>query len=662
MNRRKFIKISFILGFSFLVFGHQLSTQSLLTWLESTFEEFSDSYLEDVVITNSNGGEVFITYPIVKTKNDSMDLTVKRFVDYDGSGNYVKSWFENDNVYVQKYSSDGTELSTQIQVSNGNGYEGSVGQSHVAMMHDGPFIVVWVDGLHNDDNYDMYGQVFSKENNKVGTNFKINEDRNIRIDCPIAFANDIDEHFGILFTKNFTKDSSKIYLKKINKNGEEIGESTPINEYYFKFQNLFSVKYEYVHAVDVDKEGNIVVAWEAAHDDYPELMNIYTRSFDNNYQPISEIIMVNDDAHMTRLQPDVCFDENSNFLVVWADERERESRSDPRELNIYGQVYELNGIAIRKNFRVNEPVNLEDREPDIDFFNGAFSVSWNSWNESIRIDETYVNHWQYNPKISGTMISSIFNSGPGGSDYLYLSWDEYLAQNTSIYFKIRSANSLVGIDNEDWYGISDTSNYYTNSSGEIINPIHNGDRFIQYKAFFHSSTPAVTPVLNSVSISYTTLDTIPPSVPINLSAQAGHSSVILTWEANSEVDLSNYKIYRTTQSGSYESPWIKEVSGNLTGFTDSSVVSGGTYYYKISAVDSSYNESELSDEIISKPFGIQIFVSPTGSDGGDGSIMDPYQKISDAIEISLYGDEVMVLPGIYSESIVMKKAFKFVFE
>jgi len=384
-------------------------------------------------------------------------------------------------------------------------------------------------------------------------------------------------------------------------------------------------------------------------------MNIYTRSFDNNYQPISEIIMVNDDAHMTRHQPDVCFDDSSNYFVVWADERERESRSDPRELNIYGQVYELNGIAIRKNFRVNEPVNLEDREPDIDFFNGAFSVSWKSWNEAIRIDETYVNHWQYNPKISGTMISSIFNSGPGGSDYLYLSWDEYLAQNTSIYFKIRSANSLVGIDNEDWYGISDTSNYYTNSSGEIINPIHNGDRFIQYKAFFHSSTPAVTPVLNSVSISYTTLDTIPPSVPINLSAQAGHSSVILTWEANSEVDLSNYKIYRTTQSGSYESPWIKEVSSNLTSFIDSSVVSGGTYYYKISAVDSSYNESELSDEIISKPFGIQIFVSPTGSDGGDGSIMDPYQKISDAIEISLYGDEVMVLPGIYSESIVMKK-------
>jgi len=166
-----------------------------MTWIESTFEEFSDSYLEDVVITNSNGGEVFITYPIVKTKNDSMDLTVKRFVDYDGSGNYVKSWFENDNVYVQKYSSDVTELSTQIQVSNGNGYEGSVGQSHVAMMHDGPFIVVWVDGQHNDDNYDMYGQVFSKENNKVGTNFKINEDGNIRIDCPIAFANDIDEHF-----------------------------------------------------------------------------------------------------------------------------------------------------------------------------------------------------------------------------------------------------------------------------------------------------------------------------------------------------------------------------------------------------------------------------------------------------------------------------------
>ena len=103
-----------------------------------------------------------------------------------------------------------------------------------------------------------------------------------------------------------------------------------------------------------------------------------------------------------------------------------------------------------------------------------------------------------------------------------------------IKFKIRTAKSISELNSSYWYGPEDTSDYYTDTSK--INSIHNGDRYVQYKAFFNSQDGS-TSILRSVSIEYISFDTIPPSTPNNFAAQVSHSSIILNWESNKENDL-----------------------------------------------------------------------------------------------------------------------------
>lgn len=97
-----------------------------------------------------------------------------------------------------------------------------------------------------------------------------------------------------------------------------------------------------------------------------------------------------------------------------------------------------------------------------------------------------------------------------------------------------------------------------------------------------------------------TIDTAPPAVPSGTSAwgQIGHSNAIhLSWDANvTDADLAGYVLYRA------ESPnaGYRMVAGDLVNgnsYTDTNVMPGGTYYYRVSARDASGNESGFSQTI-----------------------------------------------------------------
>ena len=73
-------------------------------------------------------------------------------------------------------------------------------------------------------------------------------------------------------------------------------------------------------------------------------------------------------------------------------------------------------------------------------------------------------------------------------------------------------------------------------------------------------------------------------------------SVALTWTASTST-VTGYNTYSGTTSGG---PYMKmtTVSNATTGYTDSTVQSGKTYYYVVTAVDSSNTESVYSGQII----------------------------------------------------------------
>lgn len=100
---------------------------------------------------------------------------------------------------------------------------------------------------------------------------------------------------------------------------------------------------------------------------------------------------------------------------------------------------------------------------------------------------------------------------------------------------------------------------------------------------------------DSEESSATPKDLTPPDEPTGLTVVAGVGRVFLTWNENKERDLAGYHVYRSTRSGQdYERLTDKLLA--RTTYSDETVKSGVTYYYVITAVDRSGNESARSQE------------------------------------------------------------------
>jgi hypothetical protein len=130
-------------------------------------------------------------------------------------------------------------------------------------------------------------------------------------------------------------------------------------------------------------------------------------------------------------------------------------------------------------------------------------------------------------------------------------------------------------------------------------------RVIQLQAASRTLSVAGTP---SASVPIVTRDTFPPGAPVGLAAvpvsasmNHGTPEVDLSWSANTEPDLAQYRIYR--QDVTLHEPMQRIAPANRVGpivapaFRDLHVLPGHTYAYSVSAVDATDNESSHSQSI-----------------------------------------------------------------
>ena len=89
-------------------------------------------------------------------------------------------------------------------------------------------------------------------------------------------------------------------------------------------------------------------------------------------------------------------------------------------------------------------------------------------------------------------------------------------------------------------------------------------------------------------------DTTPPAAPVELAASVlSDSEIVLTWDANQEPDTAKYGVYRSTvEGGGYQ--FVGETQDLV--FVDTGLAGSTTYYYVITATDTSGNESLYSEE------------------------------------------------------------------
>ncbi len=108
-----------------------------------------------------------------------------------------------------------------------------------------------------------------------------------------------------------------------------------------------------------------------------------------------------------------------------------------------------------------------------------------------------------------------------------------------------------------------------------------------------------------------------PQTPQNFRVSSQRDHVVLSWQANSELDLAGYNIYRSKEH-SYTETELYASSHPDTIFIDYALQDMKYYYYSVTAIDEAGNESPPTEEIKTRLFSLNrgillVNATPEGS-------------------------------------------------
>ena len=215
---------------------------------------------------------------------------------------------------------------------------------------------------------------------------------------------------------------------------------------------------------------------------------------------------------------------------------------------------------------------------------------------------------------NGWMASSRFDAGGLGAGCSTWIQVEFLDANSNLIalYKSPAFSASVGLNNWFFYSVTNAC--------DLSSPVSTGDPYFTTYAVTGSVTQLAAPprtaalryryaylavATNEVGSAYlddAVLNQIngPIAPPTGLVILPGDQSIILHWNPNAENYVSGYNVYRSLSSSG---PFVKQNSSPLTapGFCDLNVSDGQTYYYEVTALTGTSQESVPSTMISTVP-------------------------------------------------------------
>jgi len=190
--------------------------------------------------------------------------------------------------------------------------------------------------------------------------------------------------------------------------------------------------------------------------------------------------------------------------------------------------------------------------------------------------------------LNGRYASGTYTSAPkdtGGKAYFgSFSWQSTTTANTSVKFQFCSGSSPADMDARGFSGPDGMAGTFFASSGQRIPSIHNGSRWMQYRAYLSSSDMLKTPSVPSVTVDCNLIQTATINSPAGGENWTGRH--MLNWTAvDPDGDQLLVDVYLINETGAREQLAISIPSGTGSWLLDTTPVPNGTYRISLVARD-----------------------------------------------------------------------------
>ncbi|MEZ0371667.1 MAG: IPT/TIG domain-containing protein [Candidatus Sericytochromatia bacterium] len=290
-------------------------------------------------------------------------------VAMDADGNFVIAWNSNSQdssnygVYARRYTASGQAQGSEFLVNTN--ITGRQGSPAVAMDADGDFVIAWESRVPYSNYYDIFAQRYNASGQPQGSEFLVNSYTTSN-QLQTTIAMNADGNFVIAWESN-TQDGNTegIFAQRFNSSGQPQGSEFQVNT--FGFLNQVEPN------AAMDSDGDFVITWVSLSQDGNE-HGVFAQRYNASGQPQGSEFQVNTYTTSAQTHPDVAFDTDGNFTIVWESTLQENSRS-----NIYAQHYNSSGVIQGSEFRVNPTIANQQNSPALAFDGEGDSVFvWSS--------------------------------------------------------------------------------------------------------------------------------------------------------------------------------------------------------------------------------------------------------------------------------------------
>lgn len=255
-------------------------------------------------------------------------------------------------------------------------------------------------------------------------------------------------------------------------------------------------------------------------------------------------------------------------------------------------------VLDRNNYLVTGLPLINDAPTNYFFKLKAFDQSLNLSGDSnilqLLITKTFVN----DSLLDKPVITKIFDVPNDNGRHVFVTWNA--SKNDGMKNNPVAKYSIWRLDKDIWTFAVEvpaiSQDNYSAIAVTIFDSTKTDGMFLStFKVIAHGMNPVL--IAASDPASGYSIDNLAPRVPTNFAAAVQGNMASLTWEKNVDTDLQYYTVYRSTTANFIPSKENQIGRTATNSFEDASIVVGQLYYYKISALDFSGNESLPSKEV-----------------------------------------------------------------